>query len=147
MSRPEKPIDWQHVDDALAAGCFGTELAEFFHMHPDTFYNRVKDKFGMGFTEYSSLKKEVGNALLKLTQFKKAIGASDRGDNTLLIWLGKIRLDQREKEEDRTPPLDQNMDYVKLYINSQMQNTVLQERLNALESKANGVLHGCDSQI
>lgn len=124
MSRPEKPIDWQHVDEALAAGCFGTEIAEFFHMHPNTFYDRVAKEFGMGFTEYSCLKKEVGNALLKLTQFKKAIGTSDKGDNSMLIWLGKNRLGQREAEiktvtDDEIKRLDAFMGQLKTLQESQ----------------------------
>lgn len=57
MSRPEKPIDWDKVDKLLLAGCHGTEIAPHFNMHPDTFYNRMKERYNLGFTEYSTIKK------------------------------------------------------------------------------------------
>ncbi len=98
MSRPEKPIDWRKVDQLLMAGCFGSEIAEHFDMHPNTFYDRVFQEYNMGFTEYSSLKRAQGDGLLRARQFKKAL----EGDNTMLIWLGKIRLNQKEQENKIT---------------------------------------------
>ena len=92
MSRPEKPIDWDKVDQLLMAGCLGTEIAPHFDIHPTNFYTRVQDKHGMGFTEYCQLKRQQGDSLLKFKQFEKAM----QGDNTLLIWLGKSRLKQKE---------------------------------------------------
>lgn len=94
MSRPEKEIDWKLVDSLLIAGCFGTEIAPHFDMHVKTFYSRVEDKFGVTFTEYSAEKKFKGESLLRKVQYDKAI----KGDNTMLIWLGKNRLKQREKD-------------------------------------------------
>lgn len=92
MSRPEKPIDWKKVDKLLMAGCFGTEIAPHFDMHVNTFYDKVKEKFNICFTEYCALKRSQGDSLLKEKQFEKAL----KGDNTLLIWLGKTRLDQKD---------------------------------------------------
>lgn len=96
MSRPKKKIDWEIVDELLAAGSHGTDVAAFFGIHPDTFYKRVEKEFMMGFSDYSSQKKSVGDALIRLTQYKKAVGISKKGDNMMLIWLGKQRLNQRE---------------------------------------------------
>ncbi len=95
--RPQKAIDWDMVDDLLIAGCMGTEIAPHFDMHYQTFYDRVCLEKGMGFTEYSQQKKEQGNSILRKVQFKKA----SEGDNTLLIWLGKNRLKQKETESDQ----------------------------------------------
>jgi len=97
MSRPEKPIDWAKVDQLLMAGCKGTEICPHFDMHHETFYNRIQDKYGMGFTAYSSIKKEQGESLLRAKQFEKAL----KGDSTMLIWLGKNRLKQHDKEEEK----------------------------------------------
>jgi len=91
MSRPPKPIDWKRVDELLIAGCLGTEIAANFDMHPDTFYNRVKEKYDMGFTEYSSEKRAIGNSIIRAVQFDEAVRKRDRG---MLIWLGKNRLSQ-----------------------------------------------------
>jgi hypothetical protein len=97
MCRTEKHIDWDRVDELLEHSCLGTEIAAYFDMHPNTFYDRVLNKFNITFTEYSSKKKQKGNALIREAQFKKAV---KKLDNTMLIWLGKQRLGQRETPTD-----------------------------------------------
>lgn len=92
MSRPEKKIDWKKVDELLMAGCHGTEIAPHFNMHYNTFYLKVQEEFQIGFSEYSAIKKQQGDSLIKEKQFEKAIN----GDNVMLVWLGKNRLNQRE---------------------------------------------------
>lgn len=92
MSRPEKMVDWDKVDSLLKAGCKGTEICPHFDMCPDSFYAKVKEKYKLCFSEYSASKKDQGDSELKKVQFDKAIS----GDNTLLIWLGKCRLKQRD---------------------------------------------------
>lgn len=90
--RPEKPIDWDRVNELLEAGCLGTEIAPHFDLHYTNFYDRVEKKYGMSFTEYASKIRQKGHSCLREKQYKKAL----RGDNTLLIWLGKNRLGQKE---------------------------------------------------
>lgn len=90
--RPEKLVDWDMVDDLLLAGCMGSEIAPYFDMHPDTLYKKVEEKFNVTFSVYSQQKKSKGDGCLRKAQFDKAIG----GDNTMLVWLGKNRLDQKE---------------------------------------------------
>jgi hypothetical protein len=104
VSRPPIPINWDKVDELLMAGCPGTEVAAFFGMHEDTFYRRVNEKYSMGFTEYMAKKKATGEALLRMQQYNKAMGISKKGDNTLLIFLGKQRLGQRENPNDKVAP-------------------------------------------
>ena len=94
MARPEKPIDWKKVDHLLMAGCKGTEICPHFDMHPNTFYRKVEEEHCVSFSEYSRIKKEHGASLLNVKQFEKAL----EKDNTMLIWLGKIRLGQHETE-------------------------------------------------
>lgn len=96
MSRPEKPIDWARVDKLLMAGCEGVEIAPHFNMHVNTFYDRVAKHYGIGFTEYSCSKKKEGDSLLLEKQYDKAV----EGDNTMLIWLGKQRMNQSDKSKD-----------------------------------------------
>lgn len=93
MCRPEKPIDWERVDRLLEAGCLGTEIAPLFNLHHETFYDRVVKKYGIGFTEYMSQRRSAGDSLIREAQYKKAI---KKQDNTMLIWLGKQRLGQKE---------------------------------------------------
>lgn len=96
--RPEKPIDWEFLDELLLAGCTGTECASHFDIHPQTFYTRVKEKYGVVFTVYAAEKKEKGISILRFAQYKKAIGLDDKPDNTMLIWLGKQRMGQKENQ-------------------------------------------------
>lgn len=96
VSRPEKHIDWDKVDRLLIAGCLGTEIAPHFDLHPNTFYDRVLAEKGIGFTEYSTQKKSQGDACLREVQYEKAL----TGDNTMLVWLGKQRLNQRDHKDE-----------------------------------------------
>lgn len=93
---PLKEIDWKKVDDLMIAGCLGTEIAAFFGIHPDTFYKRVELEKGMGFSAYLQKMHSKGESILRAHQYAKSIGLTDKGDNTLLIWLGKTRLKQRD---------------------------------------------------
>lgn len=95
MARPKKNIDWRKVDKLLEAQCHGTEIAAYFDLHPDTFYRRVEEHYGVGFTFYSQQKKSKGKAALKLAQWENAQG----GNTPMQIWLGKNHLDQKDKVE------------------------------------------------
>ncbi len=99
-TRPPKPIDWNKVDELLLAGCTGTEIASHFDMHPDTFYRRVEEEKSIGYTAYSQQKKQQGESILRAHQYAKALGITKDGDNTLLIWLGKQRLNQCETPQE-----------------------------------------------
>ena len=140
--RPLIPIDWNKADELMMAGCFGTEIAAYFSMHPETFYRRVEEEKGLGFTEYLQQKKSNGDALLKAVQYAKAIGLTDKGDNTLLIWLGKVRLEQKEAGKDEkeaiaatTERFNTLMDYfTKLQIGHAMETPkVLSEKTTVRE--------------
>jgi len=93
MSRPKIPIDWKRVDEFLVAGAEGTEVAAYFGMHPDTFYRRVEEECKIGFTELMQQKRSKGHVLLRNAQLDKAINSKD---STMLIWLGKQKLGQKE---------------------------------------------------
>ncbi len=94
--RPEKPIDWNKVDQMLMGGSCAKEIASHFDIHPTNFCLRLENKYNMNFTTYSSEKRAKGDSLIRNRQFEKAL----KGDNTLLIWLGKNRLNQRDTQND-----------------------------------------------
>lgn len=96
--RPYKPINWELVDELLEAGCPGSEIAPHFNMHHQTFLDRVVKEKGMLFTEYAAIMFEKGNSHLRKAQHDKAIS----GDNTMMVWLGKNRLKQRENPTELT---------------------------------------------
>jgi len=122
ITRPIKHIDWDIVDTFLISGSSGTELAGLFDMHQETFYVRFQKHHGVGFTGYCQQKRSKGDAYLRHQQYLKAIGKSTDGDNTLLIWLGKNRLNQKE-----TP--DQNADEER-----KMEFSAIMQQLSALQS-------------
>lgn len=97
--QPKANIDWDVVDQLLEAGCSGAQIAGFFGVTPVTIYERCKIDNGIQFAEYSQQRMAKGEALLTKAQYDKALGKTDIGDNTLLIWLGKTRLKQKEHED------------------------------------------------
>lgn len=96
--RPEKPIDWIKVDDLLEAGCNATQIAPHFNIHPDTLCNRVRERYDMLFSDYLALKVAKGDSDLLNAQHVKARS----GDNTMMVWMGKQRLKQRENPTEST---------------------------------------------
>src|SRR5277367_2907733 len=116
--RVEKPIDWTVVDNLLEAGCMGIEIAAHFDMHHDTFYRKVQDEYNTSFTAYSAEKNKKGEAMLKYAQFAKAIGLTKKGDTTILMFLGRVRLNQEEHKENTTMPNDVNLNFADAFIKS-----------------------------
>lgn len=106
MARPEKEINWELVDNLLMAGCSGPEIAPHFDVIPETLYERTVKEHGISFSRYSQLLRQKGDALLRAQQYAKALGKTTLGDNTLLIWLGKNRLGQKETHESDAAPND-----------------------------------------
>jgi hypothetical protein len=89
------PINWQVVDKMLRAGCSGVEVAARLGMSADNLYSRCEKEKQTEFSAYAAQKKANGQALLREAQFDAAVEGKDR---TLLIWLGKQMLEQREPE-------------------------------------------------
>ena len=109
--RPEKPIDWELVDKFLEAGCNGVQISSHFGMHPHTFYDRVVEKYAMTYTDYAALHTPKGEAHLLLSQHQKSLNSQAKGNAQMLIWLGKVRLGQREPEPIKEkPPNDDKLD-------------------------------------
>ena len=97
--RTPTEIDWKKVDDLLMAGCMGTGIAAYIGISAQTLYDRCLTDKGILFAHYSQQKKEKGDEILRAHQYAKALGLTDKGDNTLLIWLGKNRLKQSDSPE------------------------------------------------
>jgi hypothetical protein len=96
LSRPQADINWDLVAEYLEAGCSGAEIASMIGVSAPTLYDRCQIDNGLMFSEYSQQKREKGDSLLRKVQFEAAIKDKDR---TMLIWLGKQRLGQKEKAE------------------------------------------------
>jgi len=102
--RPQRTLDdkdWKFINQYLNAQCEGSAIASMYGMHPDTFYKLVVEKYGdeyniSTFSAYQQIKRSEGKEMLRSKQFEKAIL---QGDNTMLIWLGKQVLGQRDQIE------------------------------------------------
>jgi hypothetical protein len=76
----------------LIKGSPGTEIADFFGINPNTLYERCVKDNGITFTEFSQPFYAKGSYALRHAQYDKALS----GDNTMLVWLGKCRLKQKD---------------------------------------------------
>lgn len=79
----------------LEAQCEGTEIAGALGINEETLYRRCESDNSMGFSEYKQIKREAGKSILRAEQFNKA----KDGNTTMLVWLGKQYLGQKDKVE------------------------------------------------
>lgn len=93
--RPRKPFSWEVLDAVLPLGASLAYCAERLNVCIDTVENRIKEKYGITFSEYREKKREV----IKLQLHKKQIDVAMQGNVSMLIWLGKVLLNQREHVE------------------------------------------------
>lgn len=96
MARPPKTIDWDLVEKKMEAGCSAREIYGNLRISDDTFYARFKKEFGKSFSDYADELHSYGKGNIRYTQYLKA----QEGNVPMLIWLGKIWLDQKEKEKE-----------------------------------------------
>jgi hypothetical protein len=92
--RPKAKIDWLLVDKYLQADCKGVEVAAAIGVAPITLYRNCKRENKVNFEAYLQEKKAHGNTMLRVKQFQLALA----GDKTMLIWLGKQRLNQTDRQ-------------------------------------------------
>jgi len=97
-------IDWKKVDEFLISGSPITEIAGYFGACRKTLYNRFEKEFGYSLSTHSKQKRQKGETILRAHQYAKALGLTEKGDNTLLIWLGKTRLKQTEIKQENIKP-------------------------------------------
>lgn len=90
----ENSISQERVQQLFEAGCPVPEAAGFFHMTADQFIKHCHDEYNIDVAIFSQIMYHRGRALIREKQYKKSLS---KGDNPLLIWLGKSRLGQRDK--------------------------------------------------
>ena len=101
--RPKIKIDFATVDKLCSIQCTGEEIASILNVDYDTLNARIKEKFGKSFSDYFESKRGTGKASLRRLQWK----AAEDGNATMLIWLGKQYLGQRDKQDiDHSGGLD-----------------------------------------
>ena len=115
--RPRYVLDWAIVENLLQSDCSGTEIASYLGISNDTLYERTKEEKGVSFSEFSLKFKQKGDSILKSKQFESAVVDKNI---TMQIWLGKQRLNQRDKQEvtgkdgkDLIPPTITEIEIIK----------------------------------
>jgi len=93
MAAKAKPVDPDQVKKLAAMGCTDTQIASFFDMKRETF-SRKKAK-SKAIQEAIELGRLKGDTSLIKAQYDKAL----QGNPTMLIWLGKQRLGQKDRVE------------------------------------------------
>ncbi len=93
--RPKADIDWQTVGKLLEAGCAGTDIASQLGISATTLQRRCRAENNVSFAAFSQQKRMAGDNLLRAAQYKAAM----EGNTTMLVWLGKQRLGQSDKNE------------------------------------------------
>ena len=91
----KKEINWDLVELYVKAGATQLRICKTLYLDEDTLRARVKEKYGKDWSAFSAALRSEGEMLIEATQYQKAL----KGNISLLIWLGKVRLGQREPEE------------------------------------------------
>ena len=95
MGRPKKEINWDQVNKMLAMGLQKKHIIFFFGISEDTLDYRLRDDFGMTFTEYKREQRLGGDIQLVNVAWDRAVSKSD----TLLKLFLEDRLDMKSKTE------------------------------------------------
>lgn len=105
MARPRKEIDFTDLDKLCEMQCTKDEICWFLQIDEKTLTARIKDKHGVGFSDYYKKASSGGKISLRRKQFEVAMN----GNTALLIFLGKQYLGQADKIEqsgnEDKPPL------------------------------------------
>ena len=109
--RQPADIDWEYVKQLAQCHCTGPMIAACLGIHSDTLYARIEKDLGMTFTTFSGIHKEKGCAKLLQKQFECAFRES-KPSESMLIWLGKQKLHQRDRFPDEAPT-----QYFTVYLN------------------------------
>lgn len=98
MGRPKKNLtrkEWDSVKYMCMIHCTGEEIAGVLGMDYDTLNRNCKDTHGIPISEYIKTHSSNGKMSLRRAQWKSA----EKGNTSMLIWLGKQWLGQKEAQD------------------------------------------------
>ena len=87
VGRPKKELDTKLIERLSSIFCTNEEIASVVECHADTLADN--------FSEYLKKGRDQGKTSLRRMQWEKA----QSGNTTMLIWLGKQMLGQKDKLE------------------------------------------------
>lgn len=96
MARPRIELNWTEIDKLCALQCTQEEIAQFCECSVDTLERASQREHEMSFAEYFEEKRGKGKIALRRQQWQVAM----KGNVSMLIWLGKQYLNQKDKIEE-----------------------------------------------
>jgi len=93
VGRPKSVFNWKEFDYLCSIGCTLEEMAGFFQLSKCELQRKVKQEYSESFSEYYE-KKSQG---IKIGLRRRQIQAAMDGSDTMLKFLGKNILGQKEK--------------------------------------------------
>ena len=93
--RPRVEIDIDKLRNMVRIQCTAEECAGVFECSVDTLDRRLKEEGYGGFADFYKRYSDEGKSSLRRAQWK----AAQDGNPTMLVWLGKQMLGQRDKQE------------------------------------------------
>ena len=106
VGRPKKNIDWELLDDLMGIQATLAECSQVLKVSDDTLELRVREKYGISFSELFKTKRVIGHVALRRTLFEMS-----RKHPQVAIFMSKQLLGYKEKQdiEISTPPPDVTM--------------------------------------
>lgn len=95
MARPRVEIDIDQLREMVNIQCTAEECAAVLGVSADTIDRRLKEEGFGGFADFYKRNSDEGKTSLRRAQWK----AAQEGNPTMLIWLGKQMLGQRDKSD------------------------------------------------
>ena len=93
--RPRKEIDQKEFEKLCGLQCTQEEIAAFFDCSADTIDRWCERTYNLKFAEVFKQKRGLGKISLRRAQMATA----ESGNATMLIWLGKQHLDQKDTKQ------------------------------------------------
>lgn len=95
--RPRKEIDIAELEKLCHLQATASECASWFDVSEDTIDRRLKEEGWGGFADFYKKHSEGGHISLRRAQWQAAV---DDRNVTMLIWMGKQALGQKDKVEN-----------------------------------------------
>lgn len=95
IGRPKIEVNKVEFEKLCAIQCTKQEIADWFRCSHDTIDRWCMKEYGEPFATIFEQKKSVGKISVRRRQFQVA----EKGNTSMLIWLGKQYLGQSEKQE------------------------------------------------
>ena len=92
--RPKLELNSKELKKLCRLQCTLVEIADWFNCSEDTVERRVKEEYDITFAEFFKKHSARGKMSLRRKQMQMAL----KGDRTLLIWLGKQYLGQKDRQ-------------------------------------------------